>query len=113
MLFFLLQGFLRCLLIYCYFRKVSTIEEAGTSTRRLEEVEGENAKLKETVAKMKEELQVLGQHSAVMECEASDASMARDRAEAKLAKLLEKLTGLRAEHIELQEDHSILKEDLS
>ena len=65
-----MQGFLRCLLIYCYFRKVSAIEEAGTSTKRLEEVEEENAKLKEAVAKMEEKLRVLGQHSAVMECEA-------------------------------------------
>ena len=38
------------MLIYCYFRKILAIEEAGTSTRRLEEVEGENAKLKKTVA---------------------------------------------------------------
>ena len=89
-----MQGFLRCLLIYCYFQKVSTTEEAGTSTRRLEEVEGENTKLKETMAKVEEELRVLGQHLAMMECEASDASMARDRIEAKLAKLFEELTGL-------------------
>ena len=64
------------------------------------------------MAKLEEELRVFGQHSAVMKCEASDASMARDRAEAKLAKLSEELKGLWAEHIELQEDHSILKEDL-
>ena len=108
-----MQGFLWCLLIYCYFWKVSAIEEAGTSTQRLEEVEEENAKLKETVAKMEEELRVLGQHSVVMECEASDASMARERAEAKLGKLSEELAALRAEHVELQEDHSILKEDLN
>ena len=44
------------MLIYCYFQKVTAIKEAGTSTKRLEEVEGENAKLKETVAKMGEEL---------------------------------------------------------
>ena len=49
-------GFLKCLLIYCYFRKVSAIEEAGTSTQRLKEVEEENAKLKKIVAKMEEEL---------------------------------------------------------
>ena len=62
---------------------------------------------------MEEELRVFGQHSALMECEASNASMAWDRAEAKLVKLSEELTSLWAEHIELQEDHSILKEDLS
>ena len=69
-------------------------------TKRLEEVEEENAKLKATVEKM-EELRVLGQHSAVMECEASDTFMARDRAEAKLAKLSEELTSFRAMHTEL------------
>ena len=62
--------------MYYYFRKVSKIEDAGTSNKRLEEVEEENAKLKKAVAKMEEELRVLGQHSAMMECEASDASMA-------------------------------------
>ena len=106
------QGFLRSLLIYYYFRKVSTIEEVETLKKRLEEVEGKNAKLKEVVAKMEEELRILSQHSAVMECKASDASMARDRTEAKLGKLSEELKGLQAEHTELQEEHSILKEDL-
>ena len=96
-----MQGFLRCLLIYCYFRKVSAIEEAGTSTKRLKEVDEENAKLKEVVAKMEEELRVLGQHSTVIECEASDASVARERAEATLGKLSEELAALQAEHVEL------------
>ena len=113
MLYFSLQGFLRCTLIYCYFRKVSEIKDTGTSNKRLEEVEEENAKLKEAMAKMEEELRVLGQHSAVMECEALNASMARQRAEAELGKLSEEFTGLRTEHVELQEDHSILKEELS
>ena len=47
-----------------------------------------------------------------MECKGSDASKARDRAEAKLAKLFEELKGLQVEHTELQDDHFILKEDL-
>jgi multidrug resistance efflux pump len=47
-----------------------------------------------------------------MECEDSDASMARDQAKAKLTKLSEEFKKLEAEHTELQEDHSILKEDL-
>jgi predicted nuclease with TOPRIM domain len=78
------------------------------------------------VAKKKEDLQVLGQHSAVMECEASDASKVRDRAKAKLAKLYKEFKGLQAkhsalqeshaalqaEHAKLQEDHSILKKEL-
>jgi hypothetical protein len=124
--FLQLQGFLRSLLIYYYFRKVSSTEEAKTSRRRLEEAEGENAKLKEAVAKMEEELRVFGQHSADMECEASDDTKAKDRAEAGLAKLSEEFKGLQAKHAELQEghailqaehaelqkDHSILKEDL-
>jgi hypothetical protein len=96
------------LLIYCYFRKVSTIEkEAETSRKRLAEAKGENAKLKEVVARM-EELCVLGQHSAMMECEASDTSKARDRVEAELVKLSNEFKGLQAEHAKLREDHSVL-----
>ena len=37
--------------------------------------------------------------------------MARDRAEARLAKLSNEFKSLQAEHAELQEYHSILKED--
>ena len=85
----------------------------GDFKKNLEEVEEENTKLKEAMVKMEEKLRILGRHSAVMECEALDASMARDRAEAKLAKVSKALTGLRAEQTELQEDHSILKEDLA
>ena len=48
-----------------------------------------------------------------MEGEVSDASMARQRAEVELGRLSEELTGLRAEHVELLEDHSILKEELN
>jgi chromosome segregation ATPase len=76
------------------------------------------------VAKHEEDLRVLAEHSAMMECETSDASKARDRAEAKLSKLFEEIKRLRpentqlredhrvleAENAELQEDHSILKE---
>ena len=71
----------------------------------------ENTKLKESLAKQDEELLILGRHSSVMQYEAFEASKARDRAEAKLAKLYEELKSLQAEHAELQEDHSILKED--
>ena len=69
------------MLIYCYIRKVSTIEQVKTPNKRLSKVKGESVKLKEAVVKMEEELRILGQQSAVMECEASDASKARDRAE--------------------------------
>ena len=64
------------------------------------------------MAKQNEDLLTLGKHSSGMECEASEASMARDRVEARLAKLSEEFKSLQAEHAELQEDHSILKEDL-
>jgi hypothetical protein len=64
------------------------------------------------MTKQEEELQVLGQHSADMECEASNVSKARDRPEASLAKLFEEYKSLQAEHAELQEDLSILKEDM-
>jgi chromosome segregation ATPase len=94
--------------------------------KKLTEAEEESANLKKVVAKHEEDLRVLGKHSAMMECEAFDASKARDRAEAKLSKLSEEVELLRsknaqlredhrvlqAENAELQEDHSILKEDL-
>jgi vacuolar-type H+-ATPase subunit D/Vma8 len=78
------------------------------------------------VAKREDNLRVLEEHSAIMECEASDASMARDRAKAELAAMSEEFKGmqvrhsalqeshaaLQAEHAELQEEHSILKEEL-
>ena len=73
----------------------------GTSNKRLEEAEEENDKLKEAVAKMEEELRVLGQHSAAMEGEALDASATRQRVEAELGRLSEELTGIRVEHVEL------------
>jgi chromosome segregation ATPase len=78
------------------------------------------------VAKHKDDLRVLGEHSAMMEIEASDASKRRDRALAKLASMQEEIQGTRAKsaslqeshaalqaaHAELQEDHSILREEL-
>jgi chromosome segregation ATPase len=83
------------LLIYCYFRKVlTTEEEAENLKKRLAKAEGENAKLKEVVAKKEEDLLVIGQHLAVMECEASNASKARDRAQAELAKLFKEFRDL-------------------
>jgi hypothetical protein len=81
------------LLIYSYFRKVSTSDEEAETLKR---------RLKEVVAEKEEELLLLGQHSAVMECKASEASKARDRTEDKLAKLSEDFKGLQAEHVKLQ-----------
>jgi chromosome segregation ATPase len=66
--------------------------------KKLVEAEGENAKLKEAIAKKEEDLQLLGQHSALMECEASDASEAEDRVEAGLSKLSEEFMGLQAKY---------------
>jgi chromosome segregation ATPase len=94
--------------------------------KKLAEAEEENARLKAVVAKNEDDLRVLGEHSAVMECEAFDASKARDRARVELATLSEEFQGLQAkhsaiqeshailqaEHTELQEDHSILKKEL-
>jgi chromosome segregation ATPase len=92
----------------------------------LAEAEEENARLKAMVAKHEDNLRVLGKHSAVMECEASDASKARNRAKAELATMSEEFESMRARHstlqeshsalqaahAELQEEHSILKEEL-
>jgi hypothetical protein len=78
------------------------------------------------VAKHEDDLRVLGEHSAMMEIEASDASKRRDRALAELASMQEEIQGTRAKsaslqeshaalqaaHAELQEDHSILREEL-
>jgi chromosome segregation ATPase len=45
----------------------------------------------------------------MMECEASDASKARDRAEAKLSKISEEMDRLRSENEKLREDHRVLE----
>jgi hypothetical protein len=45
------------------------------------------------VAKHEDDLRVLGEHSVMMEIEASDASKARDRALAKLASVNEEIQG--------------------
>jgi hypothetical protein len=70
-----LQAFLRSTVLYCYMRKVSTSDSGPSNLqRRLSEIEEENAILKRSVAKHEEDLRVLAEHSAMMECEASDAS---------------------------------------
>jgi hypothetical protein len=101
-LLFQLKGFLRLTLLYCYFRKVSASDD-GTEDfkKKLAEAEGENTKLKEIVAKKEKDLQLLGQHSALMECEASDASKAKDLAKVGLSKLSEEFTSLQAKHSSL------------
>jgi chromosome segregation ATPase len=126
-LLFLSQGFLKSTLLYYYFRKVSATDNGAEDLKkRLTEVEEENAQLKVVVAKNEEDLRVLGEHSAMMECKVSDASKAKDQAEAGLSKLSEEFKGLQVkhsslqeshatlqtEHAELQKDHSILKEEL-
>jgi chromosome segregation ATPase len=123
----LLQSFLRSAILYCYFRKVSADDKGEEELKKkLAEAEEENARLKAVVTKHKDDLRVLGDHSAMMEIEASDASNARDRAVAELASMSEDIQGMRARlatlqeshdalqaaHAELQEDHSILKEEL-
>jgi chromosome segregation ATPase len=91
-------------------RKVSASDGGPESLRgRLTEVEEENATLKKAVAKHEEDLRVLAEHSAMMECEASDASKSRDRAEAKLLKLSEEVGRLSSENVKLREDHRVLE----
>jgi chromosome segregation ATPase len=80
--------------------------------KKLNESEEEKARLKETLANQEEEFLILGKHSSVMEYDAFEDSKARDRVKAKLAKLSEEFKSLQAEHVELQENHSILKKDL-
>jgi chromosome segregation ATPase len=105
---------------------LATDDEEEDMKKKLADAEEENAKLKAMIAKHENDLQVLGEHSTLMKCEASDASKGRDRAQAELATMSEEFEGMRArhsalqeshaalqaEHAELQEDHSILKEEL-
>jgi hypothetical protein len=51
------------------------------------------------VAKREDNLRVLEEHSAIMECEASDASMARDRAKAELAAMSEEFKGMQVSQL--------------
>jgi chromosome segregation ATPase len=91
-------------------RKVSASDSGPENLQgRLSEVEEENTNLKKFVAKHEKDLRVLAEHSAMMECEASDASKARDRAEAKLSKLSEEIGRLRSENVKLREDHRVLE----
>jgi predicted lipid carrier protein YhbT len=106
---FCLQAFLRSTVLYCYLRKVSAFNDRPEGLRKkLTEAEEESVNLKKVVAKHEEDLRVLGEHSAMMECEASDASKARDRAEAKLLKLSEEVELLHSENAQLREDHRVL-----
>jgi chromosome segregation ATPase len=123
----LLQSFLRSVILYYYFRKVSAEDNGEEGLRKeLAEAKEENVRLKAVVTKHEDDLQVIADHSAMMEIEASDALKARDRAVAKLASMIEEIQGTRARlaalqeshdalqaaHVELQEDHSIVNEEL-
>jgi chromosome segregation ATPase len=93
-------------------RKVSASDDGPASLqRRLSEVEEENANLKKSVAKHEDDFRVLAEHSAMMECEASDASKARDRAEAKLSTLSADIEHLHSENVKLREDHRVLEKE--
>ena len=72
----------------------------------------ESAKLKESMAKQDKELLLSSRLMSEVQCKASEASMARAWAESKLAKLTNELNNLKVEHTQLQEDNSIIKEDL-
>jgi hypothetical protein len=87
-----LQDFLRSAILYCHFRKVSvTSNREEDLKKKLADTEEENAMLKAVIAKHEDDLRVLGEHSVLMECEASDASKARDRPQEGLAKMSEEL----------------------
>jgi chromosome segregation ATPase len=91
-------------------RKISASDGGPESLQgKLTEVEEENATLKKAVAKHEEDIRVLAEHSAMMECEASDASKARDRAEAKLSELFAEVERLHFENAKLREDHRVLE----
>ena len=109
---FLPQAFVKSLLIYNHFRNVSkSTDEAKSLKKKLDESEKENALLKEALARQDMEL-LTNRMMSEVQCKASEASMARDRAESRLAKLSNKHNKLKAEHAQLQEDHSFIKEDL-
>jgi hypothetical protein len=72
-------------------------------------VEEENAKLKAVIAKHEDNLRVLGEHSTLMEYEASDTSKARDQAKVELAAMSEEFESMRAMHVALQENHVALQ----
>jgi hypothetical protein len=56
-----LQGSLRSTLLYCYIWKVLASDDRTEDLKKkLAEAEGENAKLKEAIAKTEEDLQLLG-----------------------------------------------------
>jgi uncharacterized protein (DUF3084 family) len=61
------------------------------------------------VSKHEDDLRVLGEHLAVMECEVSDALKARDRARVELATLSEEFEDMQAKHSALQESHTALQ----
>jgi hypothetical protein len=88
---------------------LDSIEDAKSLKKKIVESEEENAKLKETMARQDKELLLFGRLMSEVQCE---ASMARVRAESKLAKLTDELNNLKAEHTQFQEDHSIIKKDL-
>jgi hypothetical protein len=97
-------------ILYCYFRKVSATDDGAEDLRKkLVEAEEENARLKAVNAKHEDDLRFLGEHSALMKCEASAASKAKDRAKVELATMSKELEGMRAMHSALQESHIALQ----
>ncbi|KAB8586120.1 hypothetical protein FH972_025775 [Carpinus fangiana] len=75
--------------------------------------EAENSKLKETLAQQDKELLLVGQQQSSNQEETSETAVARAKDESKISELTVELENLLAAHGQLQEDHSILKEDLS
>ncbi|XP_059435561.1 uncharacterized protein LOC132168582 [Corylus avellana] len=99
MIFFQLTGIMRSLVLYCYFWKVANDSTTKTNTLQglVTDLEAENARLKEVVAKQDEELLLLGQQQSIMQAETSEMATARTRAESKATELAAEIEGLRAE----------------
>ena len=73
-------------------------EEVESLRKKLAESEEENAQLKETLARQDKELILFNRLMSKVQCEAFEASLARDRAESRLAKLSDELNNLKAKH---------------
>jgi ribosomal protein L17 len=74
--------------------------------------EAENSKLKETLAQQDKELLLVSQQQSIFQAEAFETATTRAKAESRISELTIELESLRAAHGQLQEDHSILREDL-
>jgi predicted nuclease with TOPRIM domain len=101
--------------LYCHLRKFYNDSSSETEAlkTKLTAFEAENSKLKETLAQQDKELLLVGQQQSIVQVEASKTIATRARAESRISEFTIELENLQATHGQLQEDHSILKKDLS